>query len=74
MSVLERMSTLLPDTSGVNEKGHLTLGGCDLAKLAAEFGTPLYIFDEATLRRTCADFRKEFGQRYADTLVIYAAK
>jgi diaminopimelate decarboxylase len=74
MSVLEKMANILPDTAGVNEKGHLTLGGCDAVKLAAEFGTPLYIFDEATLRRTCADFRKEFGQRYADTLVIYAAK
>jgi diaminopimelate decarboxylase len=74
MSVLERMATLLPDTADVNEKGHLTLGGCDVVKLAGEFGTPLYIFDEVTLRRTCAEFRKEFGQRYADTLVIYAAK
>ncbi len=74
MSVLERMATLLPDTAEVNEKGHLTLGGCDVVKLAAEFGTPLYIFDEATLRRTCAEFHNEFGQRYADTLVIYAAK
>jgi diaminopimelate decarboxylase len=74
MSVLEKMANILPDTAGVNEKGHLALGGCDVVKLAAEFGTPLYIFDEATLRRTCARFRKEFGQRYADTLVIYAAK
>jgi diaminopimelate decarboxylase len=74
MSVLEKMANIFPDTAGVNEKGHLALGGCDVVKLAAEFGTPLYIFDEATLRRTCADFRKEFGQRYADTLVIYAAK
>jgi len=75
MSVLERMAALLPDTAGVNEKGHLTLGGCDVVKLAAEFGTPLYIFDEATLRHNCAEFRNEFGgQRYADTLVIYAAK
>jgi diaminopimelate decarboxylase len=68
------MSGILPDTAGVNEKGHLNIGGCDAAKLAAEFGTPLYIFDEATLRGTCAAFRKEFGHRYADTLVIYAAK
>jgi len=74
MSVLEKIAGILPDTAGVNEKGHLTLGGCDAVKLAAEFGTPLYIFDEATLHRTCADFRKEFGQRCADTLVIYAAK
>ena len=50
MSVLEQMSALLPDTAGVSEKGHLTIGGCDVVGLAAEFGTPLYIFDEATLR------------------------
>lgn len=74
MSVLEQMSALLPDTAGVSEKGHLTIGGCDVVGLAAEFGTPLYIFDEATLRGTCAEFRKVFSQVYADTLVIYAAK
>jgi len=74
MSVLERMAAILPDTAGVNAKGHLALGGCDVVKLAAEFGTPLYIFDEATLRRSCYDFRKEFGRRYPDILVIYAAK
>ena len=74
MSVLEKMATIFPDTAGVNEKGHLTIGGCNVAKLAVQFGTPLYIFDEATLRGTCAEFRKEFGRRYADTLVIYAAK
>jgi diaminopimelate decarboxylase len=74
MSALEKMANILPDTAGVNEKGHLTIGGCDVAKLAVKFGTPLYIFDEATLRGTCAEFRKEFGRRYADSLVIYAAK
>ncbi len=74
MSVLDKTATLLPDTAHVNGSGHLTIGGCDVVKLAAEFGTPLYIFDEATLRRTCAEFRDEFGQRYVDTLVIYAAK
>ena len=38
MSVLERMSALLPDTAGVSEKGHLILGGCDVVGLATEFG------------------------------------
>src|SRR4030042_985048 len=74
MAVLERMAGILPDTAEVNGKGHLTIGGCDALKLATKFGTPLYIFDEATLRRNCAEFRSEFEQRYADTLVIYAAK
>jgi diaminopimelate decarboxylase len=50
------------------------IGGCDTVELAAEFGTPLYIFDEFNLRRKCAEFKAEFSQRYADTLVVYAAK
>ena len=37
----------------VNEKGHLTIGGCDTVKLAKEYGTPLYVIDEDTVRNTC---------------------
>lgn len=29
----------------VNNKGHLTIGGCDTLELAKEFGTPLYVLD-----------------------------
>jgi len=43
-------------------------------ELAAEFGTPLYFFDELSLRGKCAEFKREFGQRYADTAVFYSAK
>ena len=32
----------------VNNKGHLTIGGCDTLELAKEFGTPLYVLDETT--------------------------
>ncbi|MBI2305077.1 MAG: diaminopimelate decarboxylase [Chloroflexi bacterium] len=65
---------LFPDTANINEKGHLTLGGCDTQDLAREFGTPLYIFDEATLRSRCSLFIEEFARRYPETQVIYAAK
>jgi len=50
------------------------IGGCDSVELASEFGTPLYVFDEFSLRTKCAEFKTEFGRRYADTEVIYAAK
>jgi len=50
------------------------IGGCDTTELAEEFGTPLYVFDEFSLRNKCAELRAEFGQRYADTIVIYAGK
>ncbi|UCC90495.1 MAG: diaminopimelate decarboxylase, partial [Dehalococcoidia bacterium] len=58
----------------MNKQGHLIIGGCDTVDLAAEFGTPLYLFDEFSLRSKCAEFKAEFGQRYADTTVIYACK
>lgn len=65
---------LFPLNTEVNDQGHLVIGGCDTVELAAEFGTPLYLFDEFSLRRKCAEFKTEFGQRYADTMVIYACK
>jgi len=50
------------------------IGGCDIAELAAEFGTPLYLFDEFSLHSKCAEFKKEFSHRYGDTAIIYAGK
>lgn len=66
--------TLFPLTAEVDNKGHLLIGGCDTSELAAEFGTPLYLFDELTLRRKIAELKTEFGKRYAGTTVIYACK
>ena len=45
-----------PSTTVINDQGHLNIGGCDLVDLAREFGTPLYIFDEVTLRNMCSQF------------------
>lgn len=72
--MMEKLKPILPDTATVNEEGHLAIGECDLVELAKEFGTPLYIFDEATLRNACRECRREFEARYLDTLVIYACK
>jgi diaminopimelate decarboxylase len=58
----------------VNGRGHLVIGGCDTVELAAEFGTPLYLFDEASLRAKCREFKTEFGERYPQTTVAYACK
>jgi len=66
--------SLFPLTASVNETDRLIIGGCDSAALAEEFGTPLYVFDEFSLRSKCAEFKAEFGQRYPDTTVIYASK
>ncbi len=61
-------------TAKVNSRGHLSIGGCDAIDLATEFGTPVYVFDEFTLRSKCREFKSEFTKRYPDTLVVYASK
>ncbi|MGH2398098.1 MAG: diaminopimelate decarboxylase family protein, partial [bacterium] len=68
------LANVLPLTAAVNAAGHLTLGGCDAVELATEFGTPLYVFDEETLRGQCRAFQEEFRSRYHETVVAYAAK
>ncbi len=65
---------LFPLTAEVSSQGHLGIGGCDVVDLAKEFGTPLYLFDESTLRHKCREFKIEFSKHYPDTLVIYASK
>ncbi len=65
---------LFPVNTEVNSQGHLVIGGCDTVGLAAEFGTPLYLFDEPGIRGKCREFREEFGKRYADTTVVYSCK
>ena len=65
---------ILPITTSTNQLEHLTLGGCDTVDLATEFGTPLYIFDEKTLRHSCREFRAEFQGRYPASSIAYASK
>lgn len=65
---------LFPVDTAVNKRGHLQIGGCDTVALAAEFGTPLYVFDEPSLRSKCGEFKTEFRKRYTDTTINYSCK
>ena len=42
---------------GVGSNGNLWVDGCDVADLAAEFGTPLFIISENQFRYTYRQFR-----------------
>ncbi len=65
--------SLFPLTAKVKQ-GHLYIGGCDTFELVREYGTPLYVFDEVTLRSKCQEFKNEFTKRYSNTMVAYASK
>jgi diaminopimelate decarboxylase len=67
--------SLLPITAQVSPKDHLTIGGCDVPELVEQFGSPLYILDEATLRATCRQYREALQKHYpGPALAIYASK
>lgn len=61
-------------TQTVNDKGHLVVGGCDAVELAREFGTPLYVMDEAFIRQNARAYLQAFRERWDRFAVAYAAK
>lgn len=66
---------LLPLTAAVNDADHLTVGGCDVVDLVEQFGSPLYILDDHSLRAACRQYRQGFEQYYpGEALVLYASK
>jgi diaminopimelate decarboxylase len=65
---------VFPRTAAVNSDGRLAIGGCDAVELAAQFGTPLYVFDEAELRASMRAYREAFAARYPQSTVVYASK
>ncbi|HUC92397.1 MAG TPA: diaminopimelate decarboxylase [Paenibacillus sp.] len=64
----------LHGTSKINAKGHLEIGGCDVSGLAAEFGTPLYIVDEALVRQRAREYVEAFRASGLKFQVAYASK
>lgn len=54
--------------------GHLHIGGVDMVKVAEEFGTALYVYDQADLENRMETYRDAFASRYPNSDVIYASK
>ena len=71
---IELLGSVLPDSSTANSLGHLEIGGVDTISLIEEYGTPLYVYDEATLRTRCREFVRDFSDVYDDVEVAYASK
>lgn len=65
---------MLLGTQKINSANHLEIGGCDTVDLAADFGTPLYIMDEAMIRERCRTYVSAFASEYGDSAVAYASK
>ena len=59
----------------VNSAGHLAVAGVDTVSLAKEYGTPLYVMDEALIRQNCSRFVNSIKDNYnGGGLALYASK
>lgn len=77
--MFENRLPLFPDTVELRPvadgKPSLHIAGCDLAGLAAEFGTPLYLFDRATIDGAVRAYQRAFQRHYPGPAgITYAGK
>lgn len=64
---------LWPDTARLERHGRLLIAGLDAAALASTYGTPRYVYDEATFRSQMRAFRKSFARRWPASAVALRA-
>jgi diaminopimelate decarboxylase len=72
--VTDALLDVLPRTAAPGPDGRLTVGGCALADVAAEYGTPAFVFDEQGLRDTAREYVAAFAARHPATEVHFASK
>jgi diaminopimelate decarboxylase len=67
-------SHVYPLGSRLNERGRLEVGGCDVFEVAAEFGTPAYVYAEDDIRARARAYVQAFAARTDRFEVVYASK
>ncbi|MCD7878618.1 MAG: diaminopimelate decarboxylase [Candidatus Gastranaerophilales bacterium] len=62
-----------PVTTRINDNGCIEIGGCDLTELADTYGTPLYVYDEETIRSITRSYKDAF-RLYPNIKMMFASK
>lgn len=62
-----------PVTTKINKKNHIEIGGCDLTDIANQYGTPLYVYDEETIRSMARSYKDAF-KNYPHISMMFASK
>lgn len=63
-----------PASAVRNSEGELVVGGVSVINLAAQYETPLYVFDEADVRNRAKEYVSAFTATDIETNVHYASK
>lgn len=64
--------SIKPVKCGFDSSGSLEIGGCSVSELVREYGSPLMIYDDATIREMTKSFRDAF--KGTNIQMMYAAK
>ena len=66
---------MLHDNLSINDAGHLCLAGVDTVSLAGEYGTPLYVLDEARIRQKMRVYADSISAFFpAGSMALFASK
>ena len=66
---------MLYNSLAINQAGHLTFAGYDTTALAAQYGTPLMLVDEVTIRNRCREYKEAMAAYLpAGSQPLYASK
>ena len=74
MTGAEDVLSLFPPGTVRDGDGMLRVGGCRLDELAAEYGTPTLVVDDAAVRQQARDYRQQLAARWPDSQVAFASK
>ncbi len=66
--------SIYPETARLDADGRLTIGGCVVADVAREFGTPVLVADEEGLRAQARRYLTALRSRHPATEVYFASK
>ncbi len=75
MILTEKSSSLICENLSRNGEGELCLAGMPLSPLAKQYGTPLFLYDEARIRERCRTYRSAMAEAFGGRgRVLYASK
>ncbi len=75
-TISSTITRFLPITTTLSSENNIHIASYSVRDLATQFGTPLYIFDRATIIEACQRYRQAFATHYhaSEVRIVYASK
>ncbi len=74
MTAVDELVGLFPPGTRLADDGMLVVGGCRPDELARDYGTPVLVVAEETVRQRARDYREGLAARWPDSQVVFASK